>query len=115
MKSWLALVPAAALALAGCHRDVAGNTTDGAQIFQTVCAQCHGPTGKPNEAMVARLGVKDLTAPALRARITPALVEKQVREGSQNKIMPSFAGALNDAQIKAVAKFVADPGFVTRK
>ena len=31
----------------------AGN--NGVQTFQNVCAQCHGPKGKPNEAMVARL------------------------------------------------------------
>ena len=77
-----------------------------------MCAACHGPTGKPNAMMVARIGVKDLTAPEERAKITPELVEKQVREGSQNKLMPAFAGALGDAQIRAVAAYVASPEFV---
>ena len=73
------------------------------------------PGGKPNEAMVARLGVRDLTAPELRAKITPALVAKQVRDGSPNKLMPAFSGVLNDAQIDAVARFVASPQFVAPK
>jgi cytochrome c oxidase cbb3-type subunit 3 len=102
-------------ALAGaCNRDVAGDTADGAQVFANVCTACHGPTGKPNEAMVARLGVKDLTAPDERAKISPAFVENQVRVGSKNKLMPGFAGALSDAQIKAVAAYVASPHFVQK-
>jgi len=62
--------------------------------------------------MVAQLNVRDLTSPELRARITPALVEAQVRTGSKNKLMPSFAGALTDEQIRAVAAHVASPGFL---
>jgi mono/diheme cytochrome c family protein len=107
---WVVVVVIAGLA--ACNRDVAGDTADGAQVFGNVCSVCHGPTGKPNEAMVARLGVKDLTAPDERAKITPAFVENQVRVGSKNKLMPAFAGALRDDQIKAVAAYVASPHFV---
>ena len=102
-----------ALGLASCEKGrVAGGSADGAQLFHSICASCHGPTGKPTEANIARLGVKDLTAPELRARISPELVEKQVREGSKNKLMPAFEGALSDAQIKAVAAFVASKSFL---
>ena len=100
------------LVLCACDAGVKISSDDGAQVFTSVCATCHGPQGKPNAAMVARLGVRDLTAPELRVRITPALVEAQVRKGSQNKLMPSFAGALSDAQIKAVAAYVASPAFM---
>ena len=96
---------------AGCDGGVKVSSDDGAKVFQSVCAACHGPEGKPNASMVARLAVRDLTAPELRARVTPALVEAQVRKGSQNKLMPSFAGALTDTQIKAVAAYVASPTF----
>lgn len=102
----------ALLAGLGCNGQVAGGATDGAQLFQSVCAACHGPGGKPTEAMVARLGVKDLTAPEFRARVTPALVAAQVRNGSKNKLMPAFAGAFTDAQIEGVAAYVASPEFV---
>ena len=100
------------VALAACNGDVAGGATDGPRVFASVCATCHGPSGKPTEAMIQRLNVRDLTAPEFRARVTPALVEAQVRNGSKNKIMPAFQGALDDAQIKAVAAYVASPQFV---
>lgn len=100
------------LALAACNGSVAGGTTDGPKVFASVCATCHGPTGKPTEAMVQRLNVRDLTAPEFRTRVTPALVENQVRTGSKNKLMPAFGGALDDTQIKAVAAYVASPAFV---
>jgi mono/diheme cytochrome c family protein len=105
VRPWLIVVVAAA-----CDRGaVTGTGADGAQLYQSVCATCHGPAGKPTEAMVARLGVRDLTSAELRARITPELVEKQIRTGSDNKLMPSFVGALTDEQIKAIAAFVASP------
>ena len=103
---------AAVWALGGCKQKVAGGSTNGSTVFQSICAACHGETGKPTAANVARLGVKDLTAPELRARITPELVENQVRHGSQNKLMPAFEGALTDDQIKAVAAYVSSPQFM---
>jgi mono/diheme cytochrome c family protein len=109
VKLWILLALAAST---GCEREVAGGKADGSQVFQSICAACHGPTGKPQEAMVARLGVKDLTSPELRSRITPELVENQVRKGSQNKLMPAFEGAITDEQIKAVAAYVASPQFL---
>jgi mono/diheme cytochrome c family protein len=87
---------------------------DGADLYGKFCATCHGVTGKPDATMVAKLGVRDLTSPELRARVTPALVDYQIRAGSQNKLMPSFAGAFTDEQIKAIAEYVASPNFVTR-
>lgn len=104
VKRWILLA-----LLAACGKSASG--TDGAQLFQSMCATCHGPAGKPSEAMVARLNVRDLTSPELRARITPALVEAQIRKGSQNKLMPSFEGALTDEQIEALAAYVASPRF----
>lgn len=110
MKFWLAAV-AWVLGLGACSGQPAGGSADGQAVFQLVCASCHGPDGRPPAAMVARLGVRDLTAAEFRARVTPALVEQQVRTGSKNKLMPAFEGAVSDAQIKAVAAYVASPQF----
>lgn len=112
MKVRAALGLATLLWLAACEQKVAGGSTNGSTVFQSICASCHGETGKPTAANVARLGVKDLTAPELRAKITPQLVENQVRHGSQNKLMPAFEGALTDDQIKAVAAYVASQQFM---
>jgi mono/diheme cytochrome c family protein len=118
MKSWLLAVVVAVAAPVGaaCNRDPAGGASDGATVYATLCATCHGPDGRPPAAMVARLGVRDLTAAELRARIAaagPGLVEQQVRHGSQNKLMPAFEGAISDAQIRAVAAYVAAPAFAS--
>ena len=102
--------------LAGCDREPGGGSkaVTGPALFASLCAACHGPDGRPPEAMVVRLGVHDLTAAEFRARVTPGLVEQQVRKGSKNKLMPAFEGALDDAQIKAVAAYVASPQFLAR-
>jgi mono/diheme cytochrome c family protein len=106
VKPWIL-----AVLLAACDKGAASGS-GGAELYQNLCATCHGPKGKPTEAMVARLNVRDLTSQELRARITPALVEGQIRKGSQNKLMPSFEGALTDDQIKTLAAYVASPGFL---
>jgi mono/diheme cytochrome c family protein len=62
--------------------------------------------------MVARMNVKDLTSNELRARITPALVEQQIRKGSQNRLMPAFEGAIGDEQIRTIAAYVASAEFL---
>lgn len=107
----VALLHVVALVAACNSSPVAGGATDGPKVFSSVCATCHGPAGKPTEAMVQRLNVRDLTAPEFRGRVTEALVENQIRHGSKNKLMPAFEGALSDDQIKSVAAFVASPTF----
>jgi len=92
--------------------NVTTTSTEGPKIFATYCATCHGPTGKPPSEMITRYHVRDLTSAELRARVSPALVEHQVRTGSENRLMPSFEGMLSDDQIRSVAAYVADPGFV---
>jgi mono/diheme cytochrome c family protein len=114
-KPWPWLLALVAVAVAGCGSGSSGTGAEagaGRAVFQKLCAVCHGPDGRPPAAMVARLGVRDLTAPEFRARATPALVEQQVRTGSANKLMPAFAGAIDDAEITAVAAYVASPQFV---
>jgi mono/diheme cytochrome c family protein len=106
----------ATLAVLGpaCDRGPDTTTADGAAIYAKYCMTCHGSTGKPSEVMVAQLKVRDLTAPDVRATLTPERVRRQVRDGSQNKLMPAFGGVLDDAQITAVAAYVASPGFLSR-
>ena len=109
-----AAITIACLAAAACDREVVGGAVDGPAIFRATCSICHGERGQPPAAMVARLGVKDLTAREFRVRATSALVGAQVRSGSPNKLMPAFAGALSDEQIDAVAMYVASPAFAAK-
>lgn len=102
----IALVAGLAVGGAGCNSPVASGSVDGKALFASACVTCHGPEGTPPASMAAQLGVRDLRSPEFRARATVALVEHQVRTGSPNKLMPSFAGALSEAQITAIATFV---------
>lgn len=102
-----------AAALIACHSDPTGGAIDGPTIFATACARCHGPTGKPDAEMAARINPRDLTSTELRARVSEKLVENQVRFGSQNHLMPPFEGTLTEVQIHNVAVFVASPAFIS--
>ncbi len=94
------------IALVGCSRDVAGGKADGAVVYAEACEVCHGPNGAPTTAMVEQLKVRDLTSAEFRARASRDLVISQITRGSTNKVMPSFVGALTEAQIAAVADHV---------
>lgn len=100
-----------AMLLVGCD---AGDPGDGKAVYEKVCVTCHGATGTPDATMVAKLGVKNLRSPELRGRITPYLVENQVKHGSKNKLMPAFEGAISDVQIKEVADYVSSKQFLER-
>jgi mono/diheme cytochrome c family protein len=118
VKPWPFAVIVAGLAgaagLAGCSGDPSAGAKDGKAVYQSLCISCHGPDGKPPAAMITRLGVRDLTASEFRAKVTPGLVERQVRAGSKSKLMPSFEGVIDDAQITAVSAYVASPQFLAR-
>ena len=71
--------------------------SDGKAIFSSNCASCH---------TLAAAGAKGTVGPNLdQLKPGEVRVEKQVTNGGA--IMPAFKGKLTDAQIKAVAKFVA--------
>lgn len=105
---WLsAIVLALAVLTQGaCNSQVAGGEADGAKVFAGACARCHGPNGRPDPGMVAKLGVKDLTKPELQARLSDKDIRQQILQGSKNKQMPSFDGALTEPQIEAVIAHV---------
>ncbi len=72
--------------------------TNGKQIFLTKCGGCH---------TLKAAGTTGTTGPNLDLLSPPfPRVKKQVINGGS--IMPAFKGVLNDAQINAVAKYVAD-------
>lgn len=71
---------------------------EGAEVFKSKCASCHGEDGKGKTKMGEKLGVKDLAG-------TKADVVKVVTEGKPPK-MQAYGGKLSDAQIKAVADHV---------
>jgi cbb3-type cytochrome c oxidase subunit III len=72
--------------------------TNGKSIFKSQCASCH---------TLKDAGASGTIGPNLDQLRPPAdLVQTQVIHGGG--VMPAFKGKLTDAQIKAVAKYVAD-------
>lgn len=100
------MVILALLAAGACDRKVAGGEVDGAKIFAEVCSRCHGPEGEPDASMVARYGVKNLRSAHVQRELSDADIRRQILEGSKNKQMPSFQGAITEEQIAAVIAHV---------
>lgn len=111
-SSRFALLACAALALAACGGDDSGggatttsggattaeSSADGEAVFTSNCGACH---------TLAAAGTSGTTGPNLDdLKPDQATVEQQVRNGGGG--MPAFEGQLSDAEIAAVASYVAD-------
>lgn len=76
----------------------------GAGLFQTRCAQCHGPQGQGDGALAAQLveqrgaPAPKLADPAFAANKTPAEWFAVVSAGRIELLMPPFAGSLTEAE-----------------
>jgi sulfite dehydrogenase len=72
--------------------------TDGKSIFVSKCGGCH---------TLKAAGTTGTTGPNLDLLKPPfPIAKRQVTNGGA--IMPAFKGLLSDAQIEAVARYVAD-------
>ena len=87
----------AAAAGTGTAASPASLGTDGKKIFQSQCSSCH---------TLKAAGATGTIGPNLdQLKPSQAIVQHQVEVGGGP--MPSFRGQLSDAQIQAVAAFVA--------
>jgi mono/diheme cytochrome c family protein len=97
-KLWVANVIGAGLLLA--VPAVASGAEDGAALYKTKCAGCHGPSGEGKPAM---------KAPALKGTsLTAEQITQHLTKGEATSKAPHNKGitGLNDAQAKAIADFV---------
>jgi mono/diheme cytochrome c family protein len=100
IASYVASVAANPTAIAQAQQQggatAAGN--DPKALFQAECASCH---------TFAAAGATGTIGPNLDQRQLPVpRIEQQIRKGGG--VMPAFEGKLTDAQIKALAKWVAE-------
>ena len=79
---------------------------DGAALYKTKCASCHGPDGRGETPVGKALKVQSLLEPRWAADDAPAAIAKAVREGAPG--MPALASKLSPAEIEAVAKATQD-------
>lgn len=102
----------AALALPAAAGDL---LADGRAVYNYRCYFCHGYSGDAKTLAASYLTPKPTDFQrADPARLTPERVLETLQQGRPGTAMKSFAGIINDAEMKAVAAFVVDE-FVRRK
>ena len=99
----IVLVPLFLFAIAHPAAAQTDKDADGAKLFDTNCAKCHGPDGSGNTAIGKAVGAKDLRS-AEAQKLTDAQIYAQIDQGKGN--MPPFGGTLNKAQIDSLIPYV---------
>jgi cytochrome c oxidase cbb3-type subunit 3 len=79
----------------------AEDPTEGAVLFQTNCAGCHGPDARGLEGT----GAPDLTDADWLYGGDPATIRQTLLTGRQG-VMPAWQGRLSDAEIRMLALYV---------
>jgi mono/diheme cytochrome c family protein len=74
---------------------------DGAALYKSKCAMCHGAQGTPNPGIAKAMGVKPTSDPSIQA-LTVAQVTAAIKNG-KGKMKP--VAGLSDEQVKSVAAF----------
>ena len=110
----LPLLTVPALAAAGSAPDLEA----GRRTFESVCAACHGPTGRadPENPVVKALDAlpADLSDPLFNSREPAEDWDIVVTHGGQalglSATMPAQGAALDEQQIRNVVAYAEDPG-----
>ena len=110
MRHLFLLLAVLGLALGGAAS--ARAASDGAANFAGMCATCHGPDGKGKGPTAAALNPKprDFTDCNVMKKDTDDVLFKAIKGGGQSvgrsAMMPSWGGALSDAQIHELVSYV---------
>ena len=83
------------------------NQRRGEEIFQELCAGCHGPDGRAQTDIGKALGAADLTSDGIQQK-SDSQLSKSVNGGKGK--MPAFENKLADDDIKAVVVYVKQLG-----
>lgn len=84
---------------------MADSGPDGAAIFKSKCAMCHGADGKGQTSMGKSMKLRDLTSADVQKQ-TDAELTGIITNGKAK--MPAYKGKLSDADIKAVVVAIRD-------
>ena len=76
---------------------------DGAALFTSKCAACHGKDGAAKTPMGAKLKVQDLSSPTIQ-KMSDADLKKIVSDGKDK--MPSYKAKLTKEQIDTLVAYV---------
>lgn len=103
MKKMITLSALLLLAAGAC-----ATAADGQAVYDKKCAKCHAKDGSGNTKMGKKLKCRDLTDPAVQAKLTDkAIVDSMkvgVKEGDKTVMKP--VKGMTDEEIAAVTKYV---------
>ena len=96
------------LVLATTVASAAADAPDGRRIYAEQCSGCHGDDGRGDGPAAPGLvpRPRDFHDPAFWKERTASQIEAVVRAGKPGTMMMAWAGALSDAEIAAVVRFV---------
>jgi cytochrome c6 len=80
---------------------------DGAALYKTKCAMCHGPDGAGKTPVGQKLGIRDLRSPEVQKQADSDL-SHVIGEGKGK--MPAFAKTFSEDQIKSLVAYVRELG-----
>jgi len=81
-------------------------STDGAALFKSKCAMCHGPDGTANTTMGKNLGIKSYKSPDVQKQ-SDADLKNTIVNGKGK--MPSYK-TLTPDQVDALVKYIRELG-----
>jgi mono/diheme cytochrome c family protein len=81
----------------------AGGGPDGASIYKSKCAMCHGPDGAGQTTMGKNLKLRDLRSAEVQ-KLTDAELTKMISDGKGK--MPAYKGKLAAGDIDALVGFI---------
>jgi len=102
----IAAVAAAALMLGS----TAAVAADAAALWSKNCASCHGADGKGKTKMGEKLQVRDLTDPAVKAKLNKTNVTESMTKGVKAKdsdklVMKAYSDKLSADEIQALTDY----------
>jgi mono/diheme cytochrome c family protein len=106
-SSSILLISIAAFAFASLPVQAQSNPTDGAALFKTKCAMCHGPDGAGKTPMGQKLNIRDLRSAEVQKQ-SDADLTHVIGHGKGK--MPAFGKSLNEDQIKLLVAHIRELG-----
>jgi mono/diheme cytochrome c family protein len=104
---WLAMMSVVVLSFTLVSAQAQNASNDGAALYKTKCAMCHGPDGTGKTPAGLKLKVRDLQSPEVQKQSDSDLA---LGIGKGKGKMPPFGKTLNDDQIKALVAQIRELG-----
>ena len=108
-RSWflIAVISVAVLSFAFVSAQAQTAPNDGAALYKTKCAMCHGPDGSGKTPMGQKLNVRDLHSPEVQKQSDSDLAHV-IGQGKGK--MPAFGKTLSEDQITSLVAQIRELG-----